>query len=72
MVEALGGNVQVIQLEVRALEAAKKGKGCSARLGTGVEDKTVGQGRLPRLREEVQHLSEESMYRWPIVRHQPV
>lgn len=52
MVEALGCDIGAVERVAGALEAVKEGEGGWVRVGAGVEDEVVGEGRFAGFSEE--------------------
>ena len=67
MIEALGRNVQTVQLEIRPLQPVEQREPRRVGLRARVEDEIVRQGRLARLRKEVQDLAQDFVRGRPVV-----
>jgi hypothetical protein len=72
VVEALGGDVEVVQVVGGRLQAVEEGEGRRGGLRARVEDEVVGEGGLARLGEEVEDSGEEFVRRGVVVLEEAV
>jgi hypothetical protein len=72
VVEALGGDVEVVQVVGRRLQAVEEGEGRRGGLRARVEDEVVGEGGFARLGEEVEDSGEEFVRRGVVVLEEAV
>ena len=66
MVQALGGLVEMVEIEPRSVKAIQERKRRRISLPTRPEDKIIGEGRLSRFRKEVQCLA-EYFVQWGVI-----
>jgi hypothetical protein len=72
VVEALGGDVEVVQVVGGRLQAIEEGERRGGGLRARVEDEVVGEGGLARLGEEVEDSGEEFVRRGVVVLEEAV
>jgi hypothetical protein len=72
VVEALGGDVEVVQVVDGRLQAIEEGERRGGGLRARVEDEVVGEGGLARLGEEVEDSGEAFVRRGVVVLEEAV